>query len=102
MKRNNLTPWEEVTKNIPPAELKKLGGELQCTMAGVVREEIDNIIVEDMIAASKGLTPIPGRLSPMNIPKTKEWKEWEKNQKKMADIGTELLKYERKNQETKR
>ena len=72
-------------------------------MAAVVSEEIDRVILEDMIAASKGLTPIPGRLSPMNVPKTKKWKEWSNNQKKKGDIGRKLLKkYESKNQKTKR
>jgi hypothetical protein len=101
-KSKKLTPWEEVTKNISPEELERIGGELQCTMAAVVREEIDRIILEDLAAVAKGLKPKPGRLSPMNIPKTKKWKEWSNNQKKMGDIGTKLLKYESKNQKTKR
>lgn len=102
MKSKKLTPWEEVTKNLSPEEIEKLGGELQCTMAAVVREEIDNIILEDLMAVAKGLTPKPGRLTPMNIPNTPKWKAWAKNQKKMGDIGTKLLKHERKNQKTKR
>jgi hypothetical protein len=102
MKRKKpAIPWDEVVKNLSEEELMKaaegLGGELNCLIAAEIRKEIDACLIESMLTGMP-----PKGLEPMNIPDTPEWKAWAENQKKMGDIGTELLKkHESTNQKDK-